>query len=116
MRGQLQAPKTAPLVDRAAERGSSPLHWRCLSYSREPEQTAAAYLDRTNLSVAIRGLSVDMGFAGESFAVTSSWALTSFLVLHVGFVVLGALVILGGFALLAYGPLASRQVLLPSAA
>jgi MFS family permease len=39
-----------------------------------------AYLDRTNLSVALPQLSKDMGFAGDSFAVTSSWALTIFLI------------------------------------
>jgi MFS family permease len=39
-----------------------------------------AYLDRTNLSVAMPQLSKDLGFAGESFAVTSSWALTIFLI------------------------------------
>ncbi len=39
-----------------------------------------AYLDRTNLSVALPSLSRDMGFAGDGFAVTSSLALTIFLV------------------------------------
>ncbi|MBV8913259.1 MAG: MFS transporter, partial [Acetobacteraceae bacterium] len=39
-----------------------------------------AYLDRTNLSVAITAVSQEMGFAGESFAVISSWALTIFLI------------------------------------
>src|SRR5271155_3249564 len=39
-----------------------------------------AYLDRTNLSVALPQLSKDMGFAGDSFAMTSSWALTIFLI------------------------------------
>ena len=39
-----------------------------------------AYLDRTNLSVSLPQLSKDMGFAGDSFAVTSSWALTIFLI------------------------------------
>ncbi len=39
-----------------------------------------AYLDRTNLSVSITQVSRDMGFAGEGFAVTSSWALTIFLI------------------------------------
>jgi MFS family permease len=38
-----------------------------------------AYFDRTNLSVSLPQLSRDMGFAGDSFAVTSSWALTIFL-------------------------------------
>jgi MFS family permease len=39
-----------------------------------------AYLDRTNLSVAIPAVSRDLGFAGDRFAVTSSWALTIFLI------------------------------------
>ena len=39
-----------------------------------------AYLDRTNLSVAIRSVAEDLGFAGDQFAVTSSWALTIFLI------------------------------------
>jgi MFS family permease len=39
-----------------------------------------AYLDRTNLSVALPQLSKDMGFAGDNFAVTASWALTTFLI------------------------------------
>lgn len=39
-----------------------------------------AYLDRSNLSVSITELSQDMGFAGEHFAVVSSWALTIFLI------------------------------------
>ncbi|WP_198961734.1 MFS transporter [Pseudonocardia sp. MH-G8] len=38
-----------------------------------------AYLDRSNLSIALPGLSEDMGFAGPTFADTSSWALTAFL-------------------------------------
>ncbi|GAA5113805.1 MFS transporter [Pseudonocardia adelaidensis] len=38
-----------------------------------------AYLDRSNLSIALPGLSQDMGFAGDAFADTSSWALTAFL-------------------------------------
>ena len=38
-----------------------------------------AYLDRSNLSIALPELSQDMGFAGPSFADTSSWALTAFL-------------------------------------
>jgi MFS family permease len=38
-----------------------------------------AYLDRSNLSIALPGLSQDMGFAGPTFADTSSWALTAFL-------------------------------------
>jgi MFS family permease len=39
-----------------------------------------AYLDRTNLSVAIPSVARDLGFAGDGFAVTSSWALTIFLI------------------------------------
>lgn len=39
-----------------------------------------AYLDRTNLSVALPTLSRDYGFAGAGFAVTASWALTIFLI------------------------------------
>lgn len=39
-----------------------------------------AYLDRTNLSVSITQVSRDMGFAGDSFPVVSSWALTVFLI------------------------------------
>ena len=39
-----------------------------------------AYLDRTNLSVAMPQLSQDLGFAGTNFAVTASWALTTFLI------------------------------------
>jgi MFS family permease len=39
-----------------------------------------AYLDRTNLSVAIPAVSRDLGFAGDRFAMTSSWALTIFLI------------------------------------
>jgi MFS family permease len=38
-----------------------------------------AYLDRSNLSIALPALSQDMGFAGPAFADTSSWALTAFL-------------------------------------
>ena len=49
------------------------VHW-------EAGSNTVAYLDRTNLSVAIRAVSQDMGFAGDRFAVTSSWALTSFLI------------------------------------
>jgi predicted MFS family arabinose efflux permease len=39
-----------------------------------------AYLDRSNLSVALPAMSQDLGFAGEHFAVISSWALTIFLI------------------------------------
>ena len=35
-----------------------------------------AYLDRSNLSVGITNISEDLGFAGESFAKTSSLTLT----------------------------------------
>jgi MFS family permease len=38
-----------------------------------------AYLDRSNLSIGLPGLSQEMGFAGPAFADTSSWALTAFL-------------------------------------
>jgi MFS family permease len=38
-----------------------------------------AYLDRSNLSIALPELSQEMGFAGPTFADTSSWALTAFL-------------------------------------
>lgn len=39
-----------------------------------------AYLDRTNLSVGIQSVAKDLGFAGDHFAVTASWALTIFLI------------------------------------
>lgn len=39
-----------------------------------------AYLDRTTLSVGLPSVARDLGFAGEHFAVTSSWALTTFLI------------------------------------
>jgi MFS family permease len=39
-----------------------------------------AYLDRINLSVGLPAIAQDLGFAGEHFAVTSSWALTTFLI------------------------------------
>ncbi len=51
-----------------------------------------AYLDRTNLSVAIRAVSEEMGFAGERFAVTSSWALTTFLIGYAFANILGGIV------------------------
>ena len=38
-----------------------------------------AYLDRINLSVGLPSIAKDLGFAGPGFAVTSSWALTTFL-------------------------------------
>jgi len=50
-----------------------------------------AYLDRTNLSVSIQAVSRDLNFAGDAFSVTSSWALTIFLI---GYAVAN---ILGGF-------------------
>ena len=39
-----------------------------------------AYLDRTNLSVAIPSVARDTGFSGPRFLVISSWALTIFLI------------------------------------
>lgn len=39
-----------------------------------------AYLDRTNLSVGIKGMSKELGFSGFNFSVTSSWALSAFLI------------------------------------
>jgi MFS family permease len=39
-----------------------------------------AYLDRTNLSVAIPSVARDMGFSGPRFPVISSWVLTIFLI------------------------------------
>lgn len=57
-----------------------------------------AYLDRSNLSVGLPELSKDLGFAGEHFAVTSSWALTIFLI---GYALAN---ILGGFMTTRYDP------------
>jgi MFS family permease len=51
-----------------------------------------AYLDRTNLSVAMPQLSRDLGFAGEHFAVTASWALTIFLIGYALANILGGIV------------------------
>ena len=51
-----------------------------------------AYLDRTNLSVSIRAVADDMGFAGDQFAVTSSWALTIFLIGYAVANILGGIV------------------------
>ena len=51
-----------------------------------------AYLDRTNLSVALPQLSKDMGFAGDNFAVTASWALTTFLIGYAVANILGGIV------------------------
>ncbi|WP_321821584.1 MULTISPECIES: MFS transporter [unclassified Burkholderia] len=39
-----------------------------------------AYLDRTVLSVALPSVARDLGFAGPRMAITSSWALTAFLI------------------------------------
>jgi predicted MFS family arabinose efflux permease len=39
-----------------------------------------AYLDRTNLSVSLPSVAHDLGFSGADFAITSSWALTIFLI------------------------------------
>lgn len=39
-----------------------------------------AYLDRTNLSVALPSVSKALGFAGPHFSVTASWVLTIFLI------------------------------------
>ncbi|WP_197032351.1 MFS transporter [Bacillus sp. UNC41MFS5] len=39
-----------------------------------------AYLDRSNLSVGIEGMSKELGFSGTDFSVTSSWALSAFLI------------------------------------
>ncbi|MBV8402498.1 MAG: MFS transporter [Acetobacteraceae bacterium] len=39
-----------------------------------------AYLDRTNLSVGLPSVAHDLGFAGDRFAIVSSWALTIFLI------------------------------------
>jgi MFS family permease len=43
-----------------------------------------AYLDRINLSIGLTSISKDLGFTGESFAVTSSLALTTFLIGYAG--------------------------------
>ena len=50
-----------------------------------------AYLDRTVLSVALPSIAQDMGFAGPRMAVTSSWALTAFLIGYAGANVLGGI-------------------------
>lgn len=39
-----------------------------------------AYLDRSNLSVGLKNVSVDLGFAGDRFPATSSLVLTAFLI------------------------------------
>jgi MFS family permease len=54
-----------------------------------------AYLDRTNLSVAMPQLSRDLGFAGQHFAVTASWTLTIFLIGYALANILGGIVTRG---------------------
>lgn len=39
-----------------------------------------AFLDRINLSIALPSISKELGFTGIRFAITSSWALTTFLI------------------------------------
>ena len=50
-----------------------------------------AYLDRINLSVALPSLSRDLGFTGSKFAITSSLALTMFLIGYSGANIFGGL-------------------------
>jgi MFS family permease len=50
-----------------------------------------AYLDRINLSVALPSLSRELGFTGSRFAVTSSWALTTFLIFYAGSNIFGGI-------------------------
>ena len=50
-----------------------------------------ANLDRTNLSVALPAVATDLGFAGDQFALTSSWALTIFLIGYAGANVFGGI-------------------------
>ncbi|MBV8094493.1 MAG: MFS transporter [Acetobacteraceae bacterium] len=57
-----------------------------------------AYLDRTNLSVAIPSVARDMGFAGDRFPIVSSWALTIFLI---GYALAN---VFGGFATRSFDP------------
>ncbi|WP_197500420.1 MFS transporter [Caballeronia udeis] len=57
-----------------------------------------AYLDRTTLSVGLPSVARDLGFAGDRFAVTASWALTIFLV---GYAVAN---VLGGILTRKYDP------------
>jgi MFS family permease len=57
-----------------------------------------AYLDRTTLSVGLPSVARDLGFAGDPFAVTASWALTIFLV---GYAVAN---VLGGILTRKYDP------------
>ncbi len=54
-----------------------------------------AYLDRTNLSVGLPQIARDMGFAGRGFAVTSSWALTIFLIGYAAANIFGGVVTRG---------------------
>ena len=48
-----------------------------------------AYIDRTNLSVALPSLAQDLGFAGAEFSVTSSLVLTTFLIGYAFAIVFG---------------------------
>lgn len=57
-----------------------------------------AYLDRTNLSVGLPGVSQDLGFAGADFPVVSSWVLTIFLI---GYAVAN---VFGGFVTRRFDP------------
>jgi MFS family permease len=50
-----------------------------------------AYLDRINLSVALPSLSEELGFTGSKFAITSSWALTTFLIGYAGANIFGGI-------------------------
>ncbi len=50
-----------------------------------------AYLDRINLSVALPSLSGELGFSGSEFAITSSWALTTFLIAYAGANIFGGI-------------------------
>ena len=50
-----------------------------------------AYLDRINLSVALPSLSEELGFSGPKFAITSSWALTTFLIGYAGANIFGGI-------------------------
>ncbi len=50
-----------------------------------------AYLDRINLSIALPSLSQELGFTGSRFAITSSWALTTFLIGYAGANIFGGI-------------------------
>jgi MFS family permease len=50
-----------------------------------------AYLDRINLSVALPSLSRELGFTGSRFAITSSLALTMFLIGYAGANIFGGI-------------------------